>query len=73
LLYNQNRKEMKTTKVTYRTNTDKVFNTIIPLNECVTVLEILDYMYRHYRDITVIKIRPSIKQRYSKVCNYRVK
>jgi hypothetical protein len=63
---------MKTFKLTYQTNAGLIFNTIIHANnedECT------GFMAREYAfdQIKILKIRPSVKQGYKKVCNYQVK
>jgi hypothetical protein len=64
---------MKTIKVTYRTPKNLLFNVIVPFSPEHEVSEILDYMARNYNNVTVIKIRPSVKVAYKGVVNYRIK
>ena len=63
---------MKKRKVTYRTKEGRIFNTII---NAISDDEAVGIMVREYAfdRITILKIRPSIKQKYSRVVNYQVK
>lgn len=63
---------MKTQKVTYLTEHGLVFNTIIPADNSNQAIEIMKREYA-FDKITILKIRPSVKQKYTKVCNYRIK
>jgi hypothetical protein len=59
-------------KVTYRTKEGLVFNTLLPANNDDDAIGIMVREYAFDR-ITVLKIRPSVKQKYAHVCNYRIK
>jgi len=63
---------MKPYKVTYQTSQGLIFNTIIHAENEDAVI---GTMYREYAFhlIKVLKIRPSVKQKYSRVCNYRIR
>lgn len=63
---------MKMQKVTYRTKEGLVFNTLIPADNSDQAIGIMTRQYAWDR-IQILKIRPSVKQKYSKVCNYRIK
>ena len=63
---------MKTRKVTYRTKEGLIFNTIIHADNADQAIGIMVREYAFER-ITILKNRPSIKQKYAKVCNYRIK
>lgn len=63
--------EMKTSKVTYRTPDLKEFNTIVPFSGEAQVMDIINYMATMYDNVTIISIRPTVKQKYAHVCNYR--
>ena len=63
---------MKLRKVTYRTKEGRVFNTIV---KAANDDEAIGIMVREYAfdRITILKIRPSVKEKYAKVKNYRIK
>ena len=63
---------MKTQKVTYQTKEGLIFNTIIHADNPDQAIGIMTREYAFDR-ITILKIRPSVKQKYVKVCNYRIK
>jgi hypothetical protein len=59
-------------KVTYQTKQGLKFNTII---KAQNIDEATGIMVREYAfdQITILKIRPSVKQKYIHVCNYQIK
>jgi hypothetical protein len=59
--------DMKTAKVIYRTDKGKVFKTIAPIENTES------YMNRHYSEIEILSIRPSVKVKYAHVVNKSVK
>ena len=63
---------MKTQKVTYQTSKGLIFNTIINAQTPNGAVEIMAKEY-DFNQITILKIRPSVKQKYSRVINYQVK
>ena len=63
---------MENQKVTYRTREGLVFNTIIHVDNSDQAIGIMTRQYAWDR-IEILKIRPSVKQKYAKVCNYRIK
>jgi hypothetical protein len=63
---------MKKMKVTYLTKHGLRFNTLINAsteNEAIGIMT-KEYLFSH---IEILKIRPSVKQKYAKVVNYRIK
>jgi hypothetical protein len=63
---------MNKQKVTYRTKQGLVFNTLINAkneNEAIGIMT-KEYLFSQ---IEILKVRPSVKQKYAKVCNYRIK
>jgi hypothetical protein len=63
---------MKTKKVTYQTRQGLVFNTILHANNDDEATGIMVREYA-FDQITILKIRPSVKQKYAHVCNYKIK
>jgi len=63
---------MENQKVTYQTTEGLVFNTIIHAYNSDQAIGIMTRQYAWDR-IEILKIRPSVKQKYAKVCNYRIK
>lgn len=63
---------MKKQKVTYQTKQGLKFNTLINAQNENDAIGVMTKEYA-FDQITILKVRPSVKQRYSKVCNYRIK
>ena len=59
-------------KVTYQTKQGLIFNTLIDASNENEAIGVMTKEYAFDR-ITILKVRPSVKQKYSKVCNYRIK
>lgn len=59
-------------KVTYQTDKGLKFNTIITADNADQATVIMGNTYAFDR-IIILKIRPSVKRLYKKVCNYRIK
>lgn len=55
---------MKSQKVTYITETGRVHKTFVPADANVE-----GYMYLHYSNVTVLDIKPSVKECYKHFCN----
>jgi hypothetical protein len=58
-------------KVTYQTKEGLIFNTLIHADNEDQAVGIMVREYAFDR-IKILKVRPSVKQKYSKVCNYRI-
>lgn len=63
---------MKKQKVTYQTKEGLIFNTLIDASNENEAIGVMTKEYA-FDKITILKIRPSVKIKYSKVCNYRIK
>jgi hypothetical protein len=59
---------MKTLKVTYQTSTGLKFNTIVPFPWSPE-----DWFALRYDKVTILRIRPSVKQKYAHYVNKRIK
>ena len=59
-------------KVTYQTKEGLIFNTLIHADNEDQAVGIMVREYAFDR-IKILKVRPSVKQKYSKVCNYRIR
>lgn len=59
-------------KVTYQTKQGLIFNTILIADNSDQAIGIMTREYAFDR-IKILKIRPSVKRNYKRVCNYRIK